>query len=55
MVYTLPCYRSCQNNSNRAEEEIQSEREINFISAKAFKQILQRKTAAFGFVLITVG
>ena len=30
--------------SSRTEEESQSEREINFISAKAFKQILQRNS-----------
>ena len=40
----LPCYRRCQNNSSRAEEESRSEREINFISAKAFKQIVQRNS-----------
>ena len=45
-VHTLPCYRQCQNISSSVERERQPEREMNFISAKAFKLLLRGNSNA---------
>ena len=42
--YTLPCYRQCLNNPEDRERKRSAAEEINFISAKAMKKQIQRRT-----------
>ena len=43
--YTLPCYRQCLNNPEDRDKKTSTAEEINFISAKAMKKQIQRRTS----------
>ena len=44
-MYTLPCHRQCLNNPEDRERKRSTAKEINFISAKAMKKQIQRRTS----------